>query len=324
MYIEDRLYGSFSLEPVFEELISTKAVQRLKYIHQNGASFLVNPKWNNTRFDHSVGVMLLIRNLGGSIEEQLAGLLHDVSHTTFSHVVDQVLKIRDEDYHELIKDTLIQESDIPAVLSKHGYDLKVILDESNWSILEQPAPHLCADRVDYTLRDLYGYGEITKLEVKSFLNELAVIDGKMQVTTIRAGEWFVQTYYKEVLNFFLHPLNVYGNHQMANILKMALDKEIIVRDDFLKTDVDLLRLLKNSGDSEINKELNKLNQVLDVSEDTEDYSIHTRKKVRLIDPDYYDGACSTPISERSTIVKKRNEEAKEQSLQGVKIRVTYS
>jgi len=50
-----------------------------------------------TRFDHSVGVMLLIRKLGAGsspasalLKEQVAALLHDVSHTAFSHVIDYV------------------------------------------------------------------------------------------------------------------------------------------------------------------------------------------------------------------------------------------
>jgi HD superfamily phosphohydrolase len=34
--------------------------------------------------------MLLVRRLGASLEEQIAALLHDVSHTAFSHVIDSV------------------------------------------------------------------------------------------------------------------------------------------------------------------------------------------------------------------------------------------
>ncbi|MEH6941868.1 HD domain-containing protein [Bacillus sp. JJ722] len=41
---------------------------------------MLNEKWNVTNFEHSKGVMLLIRILGGSVEEQVAGLLHDVSY----------------------------------------------------------------------------------------------------------------------------------------------------------------------------------------------------------------------------------------------------
>ncbi|MDG2658737.1 hypothetical protein P7M12_23850, partial [Vibrio parahaemolyticus] len=61
------------MDPVVEELIVSKSVQRLKGIHQTGASYLVNKEWNVTRFDHSVGVMLLVKKLGGSVEEQIAG-----------------------------------------------------------------------------------------------------------------------------------------------------------------------------------------------------------------------------------------------------------
>lgn len=90
MLVNDEIYGEYEVEAVLQDLIQSKPVQRLKGIHQGGASYLVNPKWNVTRYEHSMGVMLLIRRLGGSIEEQIAGLLHDVSHTAFSHVIDFV------------------------------------------------------------------------------------------------------------------------------------------------------------------------------------------------------------------------------------------
>ncbi|WP_408006227.1 HD domain-containing protein [Pseudalkalibacillus sp. A8] len=324
MYIEDRLYGIFTIDPILEKLIHTDAVQRLKYVHQNGASYLVNPRWSNTRFDHSIGVMLLIRKLGGTIEEQIAGLLHDVSHTAFSHVVDQVLKMENEDYHEQIKHSIIIDSEIPDLLHNQNYCLEDILDDSNWPILEQSAPHLCADRIDYTLRDLYEYGEISKREVENFINTLTFCKGKIHVTTCEAGEWFVQVYYKEVLDFFLNPLNIYSNHKMAEILGSAFEKEIINKDDFLKTDEELLQILTRSGDEAIQKELSKLNASVEVIESSEDYSIHIRNKVRLVDPDHFDGKYSKPISECSEKIRKTNQIARERALKGVKIKVISS
>ncbi|MBM7602580.1 HD superfamily phosphohydrolase [Metabacillus crassostreae] len=73
MIISDEIYGIFEVDSVLEELILSDPIQRLKGIHQGGASYLVNEKWNVTRFDHSIGVMLLIRKLGGTVEEQLQG-----------------------------------------------------------------------------------------------------------------------------------------------------------------------------------------------------------------------------------------------------------
>ena len=57
MRIEDKIYGKFEVEGVLEELINTKVVQRLKNIHQGGASYLVNPNWNVTRYEHSIGTI---------------------------------------------------------------------------------------------------------------------------------------------------------------------------------------------------------------------------------------------------------------------------
>ncbi|MBT2664897.1 hypothetical protein J7J00_05270 [Bacillus sp. ISL-4] len=123
MIVLDSIYGKYIVEGVLEELILSIPVQRLKGIHQGGASYLVNEKWDVTRFDHSPGVMLLIKALAGSLEEQIAGLLHAVSHTAFSHVIDFVLDCKDEDYHEKIYEHVIMESEIPFILKKYGYDI---------------------------------------------------------------------------------------------------------------------------------------------------------------------------------------------------------
>lgn len=105
---------------------------------------------------------------------------------------------------------------------------------------------------------MYHYDHISKDEIDIFLKDLAIVNGKIYVTNVETAEWFVQTYYKEVIAFFLHPLNVYGYDQLAAILKIALDKEIISRDDLLKTDDEVMSLLRNSEDSLIQQSLKAL------------------------------------------------------------------
>ena len=70
MKITDSIYGEFKVEPILEELIKTKEVQRLKGIHQGGASYLINIEWNVTRYEHSVGTMLFIRIMGGVLRNR--------------------------------------------------------------------------------------------------------------------------------------------------------------------------------------------------------------------------------------------------------------
>ena len=89
MDIKDEIYGEFKVaEPVLISLINSQPIQRLKGIDNYGIPKEMYQFPGFSRFDHSLGVLLLLRRLGAGIEEQVAGLLHDVSHTAFSHVVD--------------------------------------------------------------------------------------------------------------------------------------------------------------------------------------------------------------------------------------------
>jgi HD superfamily phosphohydrolases len=322
MNIIDDIYGEFIIDGVLEELIYSPPVQRLKGVYQGGASYWVNEKWDVTRYEHSIGVMLLIRKLGGSLEEQIAGLLHDVSHTAFSHVIDYVLDYKNEDYHEAIYHRIITESDIPRILSQYGLDYKsIVLDHSKWSLLERSAPELCADRIDYTLRDLYRYGSITRDEIDIFLNRLIINNGKIFVNDIQAAEWFVRTYYKEVIDFFMHPLNIYGYDALAKTLRVALDKQIITLNTLLGTDEEVMEVLRTSSDAEVSDLLRRIRRDVIAKENKAEYHCHRKIKTRLIDPSVLQGDRLIPASELSAEVQAMNENAKRKAEEGVYVQL---
>ncbi|WP_286058970.1 HD domain-containing protein [Bacillus mojavensis] len=322
MEINDVLYGRHQIDGVLEELIKSAPVQRLKGVYQGGASFLVNPKWNVTRYEHSIGVMLLIKRLGGTIEEQIAGLLHDVSHTAFSHVIDFVFKNEAEDYHENIFQQVIDQSEIPGILKKHGYDADdLLLNDTRWTLLEQPAPELCADRIDYTLRDMYQYGQITLREAEIFLDHLVVRNGRVFPDSIETAEWFVRVYYKEVIDFFMNPVNVYGYEYLAQTLKAALKHNVIAAEDLLKTDQEVLGILHSSENDEVLRLLEKIHPHILVKEDDIHYNFHRKTKMRLIDPSIFfhnEWITSSSVSEH---IRKMGESAYRKAKKGVYIKV---
>ncbi|PEB75985.1 hypothetical protein COM89_13250 [Bacillus thuringiensis] len=322
MIISDVLYGKFEVDAVLEELFLSKPMQRLKGIHQAGASYLMNEKWNVTRFEHSVGVMLLVKKLGGSVEEQIAGLLHDVSHTAFSHVIDYVFDNEDESYHEEIFSSVVKKSEIPAILAKNGYNYEdILLDDSKWTLLERSAPELCADRVDYTLRDMYTYGYISLEEVHSFLEDVIAVEGKMVLQSIEMAEWFTKTYYKDVIDFFMKPINIYGNEMLAKTLKLALHKKVIHADDFLLEDDELISKLQQCNDPEVEDLLSKVHPNVKVKEDRNDYDLHKKNKVRLIDPPLLregEVVLSSVVSEN---IRKMSEVAYEKAVRGMYVKV---
>ncbi|MED3055400.1 HD domain-containing protein [Bacillus thuringiensis] len=322
MIISDVLYGKFEVDAVLEELFLSKPMQRLKGIHQAGASYLMNEKWNVTRFEHSVGVMLLVKKLGGSVEEQIAGLLHDVSHTAFSHVIDYVFDNEDESYHEEIFSSVVKKSEIPAILAKNGYNYEdILLDDSKWTLLERSAPELCADRVDYTLRDMYTYGYISLEEVHSFLEDVIAVEGKMVLQSIEMAEWFTKTYYKDVIDFFMKPINIYGNEMLAKTLKLALHKKVIHADDFLLEDDELISKLQQCNDPEVEDLLSKVHPNVKVKEDRNDYDLHKKNKVRLIDPPLLregEVVLSSVVSEN---IRKMSGVACEKAVRGMYVKV---
>lgn len=322
MYLKDYLYGEYIVEPVIEELINTKEVQRLKNIHQGGASYLVNPNWNVSRYEHSIGVMLLIRLLGGRIEEQIAGLLHDVSHTAFSHVVDYVLDKNNEDYHEEMFEIIIENSDIPKILNRYGYSYEdIVYNESKYTIIEKTAPNLCADRIDYTLRDMFRYGFITKEDVCNFISSLVLVDNEIMVNSLEAAKFFVDTYYKEVIDFFMDPLSIYANDILSKAIKIALSENVIVLDDLLKDDNGVLELLENSDNKQIKLLISSLNYNVRVEEDSKNYDIHQKNKLRLIDPSIYIENKIYKSSEISSEIKELSKKALEKSIKGTYIKI---
>ncbi|MFR5266603.1 HD domain-containing protein [Clostridium sp.] len=320
MIIKDYIYGEFEIDDVLAEIIETPEIQRLKKIYQGGSSVLVNKHWDVTRYEHSIGTMLLIKMLNGNVEEQIAGLIHDISHTAFSHVVDRALDYKNEDYHEYLFENIVKNSNIPNILKTNGFNIERILDESNWSILEKKAPKLCADRIDYTLRDLYHYKKITKKEIKDFLNSLIFKDNEIMINSLESSIWFVNTYYKEVIGYLMNPLNLYASHNLSEAIKIALNLKILNKSDLLKTDSEVLNILKNSNNQSILNLINELNTNLIVVEDKLNYSIYQKVKMRIVDPTVYIDNKAYLSSEKSNVVKEINNKMIKKLTTGIYIR----
>lgn len=160
MKINDCVYGNENIEEsVLVDLIKSKPVQRLKGLSQYGVPDEYYHKKSYSRYDHSIGVLILLRKLRADLEEQIAGLLHDVSHFSFSHVIDWVIgdpteeNCQDNNHLKFIKN-----SEVRNILDNYGYDYNKISNIQNFHLLEREIPSLCADRIDYCLRELQKDG----------------------------------------------------------------------------------------------------------------------------------------------------------------------
>ncbi len=116
-------------------------------------------------------------------------------------------------------------------------------------------------------------------------------------------------------------MNVYGYDRLANALKFALNKNVIGRNDLLKTDEEVMAILRSSEDEEIKGLIRQLHRHVEVEEDQHHYDIHRKSKVRLIDPSVVNGTELTKASALSATVKQMNEQAYAQAMQGMHVKI---
>ena len=286
MFIKDNIYGEFEIEePILIELINSKPVQRLKGIIQQviPTRFQRFPWF--TRYEHSIGVMLLLRKLGATIEEQVSGLLHDVSHTAFSHMIDMLLyNDLDENFQDKNHENIIKNSEIPKILENYNFDVNKISNPANFSLLEQPAPDLCADRVDYCLRDMYYWANPEK--VNFCISNLINNEGKIIFNNKEAAKEFALSYHKcqkerwgsvdENVRCFI----------FVQALNEALKQNLIKFEDFYKDDNYIMKILEKSDNARIIKIFKLLegNIKYEIEENKPEFII--KKKFRYVDPIY--------------------------------------
>jgi HD superfamily phosphohydrolase len=285
MQITDEIYGTYEFPDYFEDIINTSSVQRLKKIHQNGADFLVNSQRSATRYEHSIGVMILIKVLGGCEKAQISGLLHDISHTIFSHTIDHAVSNENEDYHELIKEDYLKNSEIVKLLDQIGFNPEEILNEENFSILEKSSPDLCADRLDYFFRDLYNTQRITKEKIFKILSNLVFQNDVIVCKNKESARVIVTKFIELIKDVFFDSDSEVINIIISEFIKKLIDIKFLSFEDFLKTDDEFFMKIKNSEYSDLfYKLINTINYEISKDKNSNGNCYNIKRKLRFVDP----------------------------------------
>lgn len=298
-HYEDAVYGSVLIsEPVLLDLMASTAMQRLQGVLQHGISALIGITEPITRFDHSVGAMLLVRRLNGPVTEQIAALLHDVSHTAFSHVIDYVFDGHDsQSYHDEEKETYLQGTDIPAILTRHGYDWRDFLHEEAYPLLEQPSPRLCADRVDYFLRDAQGLGLATAVDIQQALAHLVAAQGRLAVNDMEAARWLGYTFIAADDASWANFREVGLYEITAQAIRRGLAVGVITEADFWLTDAPVWARLQAADDAELQALLRQITPQTRFVWDEQQPTFWVSTKLRAIDPDVVVNGRLHPLSQ---------------------------
>lgn len=248
--IQDPVHGIIKLEDWMIKIIDTPQFQRLRRIKHLGFANLVYPGANHTRFEHSLGVMHIARLLSEKLELGdeivVAGLLHDIGHTPFSHSSERILEKYAGISHENVKRVI--RGELKDILNDLGFSISKIADIISGKKPSIVSGDVDVDRMDYLVRDshytgvAYGVFDISRLIDKiKFENEIIIEQGG-----IKAAESLL------ISRFLMYPTVYY--HHVSRIARKMYEKamETAVEAGFEAEkllemdDCDALMLLKYS------------------------------------------------------------------------------
>ena len=313
MQIHDTVYGAFEItSPVILELLASKPLQRAKGLRQAGVPSAFYPAREYSRYDHCVGVMRILQILGASEEEQIAGLLHDVSHTAFSHVVDWLFQSeQSEDFQDNHHEQFLRASEIPSILARHGHTIERMCEYHHFELLERDSPDICADRFDYLLR------EFDAAEIEMSVGHIVAHENRMTFSNKESAQLFA----RKALFVGQHRFGGFENatryHYFAEALKIALDVGIISKEDFWQEDEFITQKLVVMDNERVQHILSMLrNPSL---EDLPKSDIVRFNKLRFVDPLYLENGVLCRLSENDSEFQEMVIKAKEENKVGVRL-----
>lgn len=288
---KDLLYTALNIiDPRILTIINTNAFQRLQQIHQYGISSLVMPNRLHTkkytRYDHSLGVYWLTHRYGAPFNEQIAALLHDASHTAFSHAGDQIFEHKDgkDSYQDVHHGAFLSETDIPEALQACNLTLPdVDHKQPAFTCLEQPLPDMCADRLEYNLAGGILEGLITPQEAHAILDHLKFENGRWYFTDQHYAQKFAHISLWHTEHIWGAQMDNYIVDELAQAIRKAFDLHILSRDEVIHgTDEAIWQKLLSCNSEEINHHINHI--VTAHEREAEILKRRRNNKFRGIDP----------------------------------------
>jgi HD superfamily phosphohydrolase len=209
--IRDPVHGFVRADPLEAALINSRPVQRLRFIHQLGFTFLVFPGAEHSRFGHVIGAMHLAGRVydalctksegmlpGGPAAPErrltrVAALLHDLGHAPFSHSAEDLFEGGID--HEEMTRRLLGSPEIEEIFARHGgglgtSDVRRLLQGGGTAterlLAKIVSGELDVDKMDYLLRDSlfcgvrYGTFDLERL-----------LDTMLPIRDPETGEWGV-------------------------------------------------------------------------------------------------------------------------------------
>lgn len=241
-----------------KEFTATDALNRLKDVGMNcGCEYTRFPIFAAcdpySRFDHSLGVALIIWHFTHDKVQTIAGLLHDIATPAFAHVIDFLHGdyITQESTENRTSEMIQESQAISTLLAKHGLTIDEVDDYHKYSVADNAAPKLSADRLEYTLSNAVNYRFITEQQAAEYygnlvvgINEFGTVE--LMFSNAEIAYSFAMTALK-CARVYASDADRYAMQILAELLRDAINLKVIKENDLYTTEDAVISKLRDSA-----------------------------------------------------------------------------
>lgn len=226
-----------------KKYIELPIMQRL-----SGIGLLCGTDWTSlyknrffySRLDHSVGVALIIWNFTKDKTQTIAGLLHDVSTTVFSHVSDfrKGDALTQTSTEEPTTKMILSDSALCKLFESDGIEPKDVVDYHIYPIADNEIPSLSADRLEYMYPSgLVLDGSWTFEEIAKTYNDLIILKNEENKEELGFKTIEMAELYCKKFCMIGHILQLNENklclQLLSQIMSKAVELDVLQEEDFM-------------------------------------------------------------------------------------------
>lgn len=238
------------------EFAQTPSMQRLKGIGMNcGLEYTQFPIYRYltkpySRYEHSIGVALIIWHFTHDLAQSAAGLFHDISTPVFAHVIDFLNHdhLRQESTEGATRQILENDSQLQSLLKKWNLRTDQVADYHQYPIADNDSPQLSADRLEYTLGNAIAFQAYPLSRLQALFEDLVVSadeygQPELVFQSFERAREFARL---ALINSWIYVADEdrYAMQRLANLVGQALALKVLVPQDLMSSEAQVIAKLK--------------------------------------------------------------------------------
>lgn len=236
------------------EMAATDRMQRLDSVGMNcGCEYTNFPIFNKidpySRYEHSVGVGLIVWHFTGDVQQSVAALFHDIATPVFSHVVDFMNgdHVRQESTESQTTAMIASSPALQECLRRAGLQTCDVNDYHRFPVADNDTPHLSADRLEYTLGNVVNYGVGSRETVAAWYNNLVVGRNDEGVDELMFKELQIAEPFAlaaiQMSHLYVSDEDRFSMQMLAELMAKHIRRGVLSEADLYTTELQVIELL---------------------------------------------------------------------------------